>query len=189
MMKRLSTVTALGIFLASQGLVHGFTQEGSTSSTPPPAVSSPLTTEMLSEWIDDFTTESALPGQSYYAQGEIAATKDLAYFLGQNPLWMTSFSSKVLTEQTMLTMEQSVAVFSLYGADPTSDDSQYWQGYEDTIQKTLNAMNNWPNTGGVVPGTSNPEYLVPTSSVLVPISTTASTSKPRLVQKPRGQRN
>jgi hypothetical protein len=144
---------------------------------------------MLSEWIDDFTAESSLPGQSYYAQGEIAATNDMAYFLGQNPLWMTSFSSKVLTEQTMLTMEQSVAVFSLYGADPTSNDSQYWQGYEDTIQKTLNAMNNWPNTGGAVPGTSNPEYVVPTSSVLQPISIGASSSAPRPVQKPRGQRN
>jgi hypothetical protein len=113
----------------------------------------------------------------------------MAYFLGQNPLWMTSFSSKVLAEQTMLTMEQSVAVFSLYGADPASDDSQYWQGYEDTIQKTLNAMNNWPNTGGVVPGTSNPEYVVPTSSVLQPISVAASASVPRPIQRQRGQRN
>jgi hypothetical protein len=188
-MKRLSTMTAVGVFLACQGMGHAFTQEGSTSVPPPPAVSSALTTEMLGEWIDDFTAESDLPGQSYYAQGEIASTKDMAYFLGQNPLWMTSFSSKVLAEQTMLTMEQSVAVFSLYGADPASDDSQYWQGYEDTIQKTLNAMNNWPNTGGVVPGTSNPEYVVPTSSVLQPISVAASASVPRPIQRQRGQRN
>jgi hypothetical protein len=188
-MKRISTLAMVGAFLASQTLGHAFTQEGSVSSTPPPAVTSPLTTEMLSEWIDDFTTDSALPGQSYYAQGEIAATKDLAYFLGQNPLWMTSFSAKVLTEQTMLTMEQSVAVFSLYGADPTSNDTQYWQGYEDTIQKTLDAMNGWPNTGGVVPGTSNPEYEVPTSSTLEPISTTASAPAPISSRKPRGQRN
>jgi hypothetical protein len=188
-MKRLSTLTAVGIFLASQAMCQAFTEVGSETSAPPPAVTSPLTTEMLGQWVDEFTTESALPGQSYYCEGEIAATKDLAYFLGQNPLWMTNFKSKVVTEQTMLGMEQTVAVFSLYGADPTTNDFQYWQGYEDTIQKTLDAMNDWPNTGGIVPGTSNPEYVVPSSSTVAPISTTASAPAPRAIQTARGQRN
>jgi hypothetical protein len=135
---------------------------------------------MLGPWISEYEAESTLPGESSLAEGESEATKDMAQFVARYPQWMTNFGVKLLVEQAMIVSEQEVVVFALVGADPASDDFQYWQGYEDAIQRTIDAMNAWPDTGGAVPGTSR-EYELSAGA--------DNRSASEINREPRGERN
>jgi hypothetical protein len=90
-----------------------------------------------------------------YFHGKVDGTHAQAIIIGRNPGWMTNFRTKTDVERVRMEMEeQQVFLFILFGADPKTEVFQYWQGYEDAIQETIDSMNAWPGTGGSVPGTA-----------------------------------
>jgi hypothetical protein len=135
---------------------------------------SALVDEMQTVWISEFEAEAALPGEGSRAEGETDSTTDMIRALEMYPEWMTNFQTKIAIEQAMYADEQQVVIFALLGVAPSSDDYQYWKGYEDATQMTIDAMNTWPNTGGAVPGTSV-EYQLPSEG-----GPAQSTERPRL---------
>jgi hypothetical protein len=152
-------------------------------STPAP-VPTAFTNLLINTVIPQEKAEAAAVGTSSteksYLQGKIDSTNYLANLVGQNPGWMTNFATKMNLEQTkMEVIEQQIVVYDLFGADPTTALSQYWQGYEDAIQDTVDSMNTWPNTGGPVPGTTTEYTIHITNASDTDTTTTVAVAAPK----------
>jgi hypothetical protein len=139
--------------------------------TPAPEFPSEFTDYLIKSVATRYKAAEFATGRSAlevsYFRGKVDGINAQAIVVGRNPNWMSNFRTKTDVERVRMEMEeQHVFLFILFGADPKTEAYQYWQGYEDAIQETIDSMNTWPKTGGTVPGTAVEFALASPAGVL-----------------------